>query len=326
MSAILVTGATAPLGIELSRTLARNGERVLAVGPEPAEEAAPLLAQRGIEYRQADLGRPRELRSLLFGPARDLGVAAVVHTAQEPRSRGSTTLSVDSISTLLHLCERHPTIRAFVHRSSAGVYRVRASDPALIDEEHPLELGESVPPRVRARVEADQAVCARIGVSPLRIAVLRCAECLGPGVEGELRDYLGSRVCFRPLGYDPMLNLLSTADLVRALALAAGARASGIFNVPGLDTLPLSEVVERWGRLAVRVPGFLLAPLYALRAAVLGTGFRYAPFRHRFHFGGVPCGARARAALGYEPREGIFWPSRPWPWPATAWIAAGNRE
>jgi len=313
VSAILVTGASAPLGIELSRALAGRGERVLAVGRAPAAGAAPFLSRPGIDYEQADLFRSRDLRRVLFGRATQLQVSAVIHAPEEPRTGDAVSRSVDALEELLHLCERHPTIRAFALRSSAGVYRIRGTHPALIGEEHPLESGDEVAPRVRFRVEADRAACARMGLSPLRIAVLRCAECLGAGAGGELRDYLASRVCFRPLGYDPTINLLSTADLVRALALSACNRAEGVFNIPGLDTLPLSEIVERWGRLCIPVSGFLLTPPYALRSVVLGTAFRYDDFRSRFHFGGVLNGARAGRVLGYEPRAAIGWPDRIWP-------------
>jgi hypothetical protein len=61
-------------------------------------------------------------------------------------------------------------------------------------------------------------------------------------------------------------------------------------------------------RVGVPVPGLILAPLYRLRRAAVGTQFRYRMNAPRFHLGGVLDGARADAELGYTPREGLSWP------------------
>ena len=36
----------------------------------------------------------------------------------------------------------------------------------------------------------------------------------------QLHDYLQSRVCLRPMGFDPMLNVLSVDDAVRAIPVS----------------------------------------------------------------------------------------------------------
>jgi len=154
-------------------------------------------------------------------------------------------------------------------------------------------------------------------MSPVSIVVLRCAEVLAPGSGSQLWDYLQSRVCLRPLGFDPMINVLSVADAARAIRLAAAGAGHGVYNVPGADTLPLSRIIARWGRRDVPVPGPLLAPLYRLRTWSVGFEFRYDLNLRRFHFGGVVDGTRARRELGYEPRHPIAWPrpDRPAPHP-----------
>ena len=314
MSAALVTGATTPVGAAVVRALLEGAvtEHVLAVGAESPAVARPLLPAERVTYLQADLTRSRDLRQLLFAPARALGVELVVHTAQHRSARraGSKVhaLNVDSTRELLHLCEGHPTIRHLIHRSCAEVYAVRADQPTLIDEHHPLDFSPAAPQWLRDRIEADLTVCSAAGLSPLRITVLRCAECLAPGTGSQLYDYLQSRVCFQPLGYDPMLNLLSLPDLARAVRCAARARQPGIFNIPGKDTLPLSAAIDRWGRTGVPVPALLLDPLYRLRTRALGSEFRYDLNSWRFHYSGVLDGRRAREVLGYVPRTGLCWP------------------
>jgi UDP-glucose 4-epimerase len=315
MRGALVTGATTPLGIALCRRLAADPEvgAVLAVGIEAEEQVTGMFPAQGkVRYRSLDLRRERRLRRLLFGEVRDLGIDTVVHCAlHRSPSHGrqdAHCLAVDSTRGLLHLCERHPTLRRFVYRSYYEVFDVCSERPLIIDETHPVDLSPQAPPWIRDRVAADVTVCTRMGLSGLRIAVLRSAEVLGPRLGSQLYDYLQSRVCYRPLGFDPMVNLITVEDLARALHLAAQSDAEGVFTIPGRDTLPLSEVIAKWGRLGVGVPGALLSPLYRARAAVLGTQFQYRYNLRRFHYSGVLDGTRARRELGYEPRHPILWP------------------
>jgi hypothetical protein len=179
-----------------------------------------------------------------------------------------------------------------------------------MDEGHAFNMSPDAPQWIRDRVEADMTVCARMGLSTLQMTVLRCAECLAPDIGSQLHDYLQSRVCFHPTGYNPMINLISLSDLGRALYLAAVTPAQGVFNIPGADTLPLIKVVEKWGGRSVSVPGPLMRPLYRIRQLALGTDFDYALNRWRFHFNGVLDGRRASRELNYQPRVGLAWPRR----------------
>ncbi|MBN1335608.1 MAG: hypothetical protein JXB39_06580 [Deltaproteobacteria bacterium] len=314
MRSVLVTDASTPVGERLVRELLDDPaiEHVLAVGPRPQEVALPFDRPGKLHYLQADLGRARHVRTLLFGPARDLAVDSVLHSAlvEDPREAGRRVhaLNVESTRELLHLSEGHPTIRRFVLRSFSEVYRIRADLPVLIEEDHPLNIGGNAPQWIQDRVEADVTVCTRMGLSPLQIAVVRTAECLAPGTGSQLFDYLESPICFRPAGFDPMVNVITIADLVRALRLTLASDAQGVFNVPGLDTLPLSSAVLKWGRPAIPVPGGWLHPLYRWRERVGGHAFRYGPNRLRFHYSGVLDGTRARRVLGYEPAVGVDWP------------------
>jgi hypothetical protein len=170
----------------------------------------------------------------------------------------------------------------------------------------------ATPPWLRDRIEADLTVCAHFG-RPLQIAVLRCAEILAADSGSQLWDYLSSRICLRPLGFDPMLNVLSLEDAVAAIAAGARSTHTGVFNIPGANTLPLSCAIAESGRMDVPVPGPLLGPLYGLRHWIAGFEFRYDLNLRRFHFGGVIAGARAHRLLGYVPSHSAQWP-RAWWW------------
>jgi UDP-glucose 4-epimerase len=312
---VLVTGTDAPIGELLVRSLLDDDAigHVLAVGRRRPEEALPFSHASRLTYLQVDLTRERQVHDLLFGPARDLGVEVVIHTAmsRSAMEEGGNVhaLNVDATRALLQLCERHPTIHRFVLKSYAEVYAMQHDLPVLIAEDHPLNLKATAPQFVRDRVEADLHACVRMGLSKLQIVVLRCAEALAPGTGSQLFDYLEAAFCARPLGYDPMLNVSSLKDIVHALHLSVRAPKQGVYNIPGHDTLPLSVAIGKWGRIGVPLPGAWISPVYHLRQRLGLTEFRYGMNRRRFHYSGVLDGRRAREVLGYVPAHPVSWPA-----------------
>ncbi len=310
---VLITGADTPIGERLARTLLSDSrvDRILAVCGGDAE-LHPLAGNDRVHTIQVDLCKARRVRELLFGPARDYQMHVVVHLAmhRSPKARGSKAhaFNVEALRGILDLAERHPTIERLVLRSDATVYRSRRDLPVLIGEEHPLNIGVDVPQWVRDRVEADVIACARMGLGRLQIAVLRMAEVLAPGTGSQMFDWLESPVCFRPAGFDPMINLLSIDDATNALTKGIFSNEQGVFNVPGADTLPLSACIRAWGRLGLPVAESAMAPLYRLRSRLSGHEFRYGINKGRFHFSGVLDGERAGQVLRYVPAHPIDWP------------------
>ena len=314
MISVLVTGATTTIGERLVRSLVADTRvaHVLAVGKEPPEQGLPFSHGKRLRYLQVDLTKSRKVRELLFGPARDLSVEVVVHLSQHrsPRDRGRKVhaANVEALRSILDLSDRHPTIRRVVVRSFAVVYRVSMELPVLVTEDHPLNLSPRAPQYVRDRVEADLTACARMGLSDAEIVVLRCAEALGPGTGSQLFDYLDAPVAIRPAGFDPMVNVATVADMVCALEAATHGSGEGVFNIPGSDTLPLTEACRKWGTPSVPLPGPLVAPIYGLRHRLTGSEFTYGLNRKTMHFGLVLDGSRARDVLGYVPRHPVDWP------------------
>lgn len=311
---VLVTGATTPVGIALVESLLASDDvqTVLAVG---REATYPGRAHPALHYRSVDLTRPRTLHDLIWGDARDLWIDHVVHGMQHraahDRGRRVHAQNVESIRELLLACTDHPSIQRIVYRSFAEVYALRDATSSLLDEDAPLDFDPRAPQWLRDRVEADLTVCSHQG-GPLEIVVLRCAEVLAPNTGSQLWDYLQSRVCLRPLGFDPMLNVLSVEDAAVAFGLALRSTATGVFNIPGYDTMPLSLAIKASRRADIPVPGPLLQPLYRLRNRIVGFDFRYDLNLRRFHFGGVLEGTRANEKLGYTPRTPVRWPRAWW--------------
>ena len=310
---VMVTGASAPIGERMVRTLLDDSrvDQVLAITGEPTDQF-PVAPQDRLTVLQVDLARSRRVHGLVFGPARDLGIDAVLHLAQHrsatEEGRKVRAFNVEALRSILELAERHPTISRLVLRSDAAVYKVRNDLPALMGEDHPLNLDGRAPQWVRDRVEADITACGRMGLSRLSIVVLRMAEALAPGTGSQLYDYLASPICLRPAGFDPMVNVLTLADTVAALQKALHSDAQGVFNIPGADTLPLSTCIRSYGRINVPLPGPMLSPLYRWRARLRGHDFRYGMNARRFHFSVILDGTRAQEVLGFVPCHPVSWP------------------
>jgi len=313
MKAVLVTGATTPLGRAIAHAILDTGlaEHVVAVGAETRSDGGYGISDK-LTYLSVDLTRERRVRRALFGPMTALGVEAIVHTAQHRSAadEGSQVhrLNVEATRTLLWLAEQHPDISTLIFKSDHSVYSVNATRPTFIREDQPLDLSPTLQQWRRDRVEADLIAWGHAGLGKTKIVVLRMAELLGPDQGSQIYDYLQSRVCLRPIGYDPMINLISEADAARAVCLGLSCTHSGVYNVPGFDTLPLSELIRLAGRREIPVPGPLLGPLYQARARVRGTDFSYALNQGRFHFSGVLDGTRAKDELGYVPTTPVSWP------------------
>jgi UDP-glucose 4-epimerase len=230
---VLITGATTPLGVASLDALldAPDVDVVLAVG---REEESPRPVGSRLVYRSIDLGKPRVVHDLLWGVAHDLGIDSVVHGIHHRRpgdhGRRVHVQNVDSTRELVLGCSQHPMIRRFVYRSFAEVYALRHTTSDVLDETEPLEFDCGAQQWVRDRVEADLTVCSQFG-GRLSIAVLRFAEILAANMGSQLWDYLQSRVCLRPLGFDPMVNVLSIDDAVRASMLALRSTETGVFNI-----------------------------------------------------------------------------------------------
>lgn len=310
---VMITGATTPLGRALIDHLAAAADVafVLAVGHEPAPDLPP---RANVLYHAADLTRSREVHDLVWEAAHKYLIDTVFHCAQHRAAHDAGphvhAQNVAATRQLMLRCLEHPTVRRFVYRSFAEVYALEHATSELLDEEAPLDFSPAVPQWLRDRVEADLTVCAHFG-GPVEIAVLRFAEILAPDMGSQLWDYLSSRVCLRPLGYDPMLNVLSLEDAVAAVMAALRSPHTGVFNIPGADTLPLSRAIAESIRVDLSLPGLVLGPLYRIRRRIGGLEFRYDMNARRFCLGGVLDGTRARDLLGYTPCQPVQWP-RPW--------------
>ena len=247
-----------------------------------------LLCGRGPRPRD----RRRRPRRAATARARDRGRARP--RARTSRPRASSCCAAPT----------HPTIRRFVYRSFGEVYARRRARPE---------------PGRRGRSRSTSPARAAVGARPRRgrpdgvraLGRRRCRSrccaaprCSRPTPAASCWDYLGSRVCLRPLGFDPMINVLSLDDAVaRASRRRCARRRTRRVQHPGRrHAAAVAAIAERGGS-DVPVPGPLLAPLYRLRAWRRRASSSATTSTRAASTSAACSTARARAReLGYAPR------------------------
>ncbi|MEV0257580.1 NAD-dependent epimerase/dehydratase family protein [Streptomyces sp. NPDC050732] len=305
---VLVTGVARQLGGRFVRRVQRDPEvdRVIAVDVVPPEHHLG-----GADFVRADIRQPTIARVLA-----EHGVDTVVHmdvsaTALGGRDgrggRGSVKeANVIGTMQLLGACQKSPTVKRLVVKSSTSVYGAAPRDPAVFTETTPPK---SLPSGGFAKdiVEVEGYVRGFARRRPdVAVCVLRFANILGPAADSPLAEYFSLPVLPTVFGYDPRLQFVHEDDAVEVLRLAShepqrGTLNSGTFNIAGDGQLLLSQCSRRLGR--PTVPLFLPAVTWvgsALRTVGM-TDFSPEQIRLLTH-GRVVATRQMRETLGFGPK------------------------
>lgn len=178
------------------------------------------------------------------------------------RGRGSRSAvketNVIGTMQLLGACQKAPSVRRLVVKSTTNVYGSAPRDPAVFTETMPAK---SLPSGGFAKdaVEVEGYVRGFARRRPdVAVAVLRFANILGPGAESPLAEYFSLPVLPTVFGYDPRLQFVHEDDVIGVLLVASqepdrGTLNSGTFNIAGDGVLLLSQTARRLGKPTVPV-------------------------------------------------------------------------
>jgi UDP-glucose 4-epimerase len=299
---IAVTGTASFLGARLLRRLveARGADGVLAVDVAP-----PPATLEGVRHRMIDLTLPGADQRLVDAFT-DEDVDAVVHTAffTSPHRDAAYAHELESIGTL-HLAAGAAAagVRHLVLRSFTALYGASGQNPSLLTEAHPLRKGDGLR-WARDKIEAEQHATAYAQRYPeMRVAVLRFAPLLGPGVHTFYTRILSKRVVPVLLGYDPLVQFLHPEDAVEAFLLALAAKVEGPVNIVPRDSLSLLTVLHLADKVTVAIPHPVA---YAGADLLWSAGLGAAPggFLDYVRYSCVALGERARREMGFLARHG----------------------
>ncbi|PYQ16216.1 MAG: UDP-glucose 4-epimerase [Acidobacteria bacterium] len=300
MGRIALTGTASLLGGRLLRRLAetKGPDRLLVV------DVAPPPAALAVRHRAVDLTAPAADQRLL-DVLREEQVESVLHFAffTSPRRDTVYTHELESIGTLAVLAAAAAAgVGRVVMRSFTAVYGARGQNPAFLTEDRPLQ-PDPATAWARDKLEAEQHAASFSRRYPdLKVAVLRFAPLIGPGVHTFYTRILDRRVVPLLMGYDPLVQMLHPDDALGAAEAAVDRPVAGPFNVVPLRPIPLLTALHLAGKIPLPVPHPLAYPAVDLMWAA-GVGEAPGRFCDYVRFPFVADGERARRELGFSARH-----------------------
>ncbi len=300
---VLVTGACRFLGGYLTARLAQNPLINGVIAVDAIAPSKDMLRRMGrAEFVRADIRNPFIAKVIRNGE-----VDTVVHAAAAsyaPRSGGSAALKEINVMGAMQLfaaCQKAPSVRRVVLKSTSEVYGSSAYDPVVFTEDS----SSRRPFRDGFAKDSLDIVGYVRGLGRRRpdiaVTILRLANMIGPAMDTTLSRYLAGPLVPTMFGRDARLQLLHEQDALGALERAAMAGKAGTFNIGADGIIMLSQAIRRAGRIPVPVPGFGVWALDSLRRANRYTEITRDQFNY-LSYGRVMDTTRMRAELGYQPK------------------------
>jgi UDP-glucose 4-epimerase len=253
---VLVTGVSRHFGSRLAARLADDDRigRILGVDAvEPDDEIRERIGRT--EFVRADIRNP-----LIAKVVAEASVDTVVHMSvvSGPAGAGGRAsmkeLNVIGTMQLLAACQKAPSVRKLVVRSSTAVYGASPRDPAVFTED--IHAQQSIPSGyAKDATEVEGYVRGFARRRPdVVVTTLRLANMLSPRMDTPLARYFALPVVPTVLGFDARLQFLHLTDALDALTKAVLEDHPGTYNVAGEGALLLSQAIRRAGRVPLGLP------------------------------------------------------------------------
>jgi len=202
---------------------------------------------------------------------------------------------------LLAACQKAPSVRKLVVKSSSAVYGSSPSDPAMFSEDmEPNAMARSGYAKDSVEVESYVRGFARRRPD-VKVTTPRFANFVGPRVQTALTSYFGLPVVPTVLGFDPRLQFVHERDGLEVLWRSTLEDHPGTFNIAGDGVILLSQAIRRAGRPMLPLPS-PAAPWIGQVLRRLGVA-DFSPEQIRFlTYGRVLDTSAMREILGFTPR------------------------
>ncbi len=295
---VLVTGVSRYLGGRLAALLQADPsiERVIGV------DVVPPRADVGrTEFVRADIRNP-----IIAKVIASAGVDTVVHMSviATPFMAGGRAamkeINVIGTMQLLAACQKAPSLRKLIVKSTTTVYGSSSRDPALFTESaEPRALPKSGYSKDAVEVEGYVRGLGRRRPD-VDVTLLRFANFIGPRIDTPLTRYFSLPVVPAVFGFDPRVQFIHEDDGIEVLRRSVIEDHPGAYNVAGEGVLLLSQAIRRAGRVSVPVP----SPAVSVVGAVLRRSgvVDFSPEQLRFlQFGRGVDTTRLTREFGYRP-------------------------
>jgi UDP-glucose 4-epimerase len=300
---VLVTGVSRYLGSRLAGQLAADPAIERVIGVDTVPPRAEQKRQLGrTEFVRADIRNP-----LIAKVIAQAEVDTVVHlnVIATPLGAGGRTamkeINVIGTMQLLAACQKAPSMRKLVVKSTTAVYGSSPRDPALFTEDvEPRALPKSGYAKDAVEVEGYVRGFGRRRPD-VTLSLLRFTNFIGPAIETPLTRYFSLPVVPTVFGFDPRIQLCHEDDGIEVLIRAVREEHAGILNVGGPGVLLLSQAIRRLGKPSLPVPSPAVSMVArAFRSAGL-VDFSPEQMRYLEH-GRVADVGRLQAEFGWSPR------------------------
>lgn len=300
---VLVTGACRFLGGYLTARLVQNPLIDTVIAVDAIAPSKDLQRRMGrAEFVRADIRNP-----FIAKVIRNSDVDTVVHAAAAsyaPRSGGGATLKELNVMGAMQLfaaCQKAPSVRRVILKSTSEVYGSHPHDPVVHTED---SSSRRPPGEGFAHDSIDIEAYAR-GLGRRRpdiaVTILRLANMIGPAMDTTLARYLSGPVVPTVMGHDARLQLLHEQDALGALEWATMAGRPGTFNIGADGIIMMSQAIRRAGRLPMPVPTFGVRMADSLRKATTNSEINQEQLAY-LSYGRVMDTTRMRTELGFEPK------------------------
>jgi UDP-glucose 4-epimerase len=296
---VMVTGVSRYLGGRFTQLLQADPDITRVIG---VDVVPPKQDLGDAEFVRADIRNP-----IIGKVISQAEVDTVVHMAvlATPVGAGgrATMKEINVIGTmqLLAACQKAPSVRKLVVKSSTAVYGSSPSDPAMFTEDmEPNAMARSGYAKDSVEVESYVRGFARRRPD-VKVTTLRFANFVGPKVQTALTSYFGLPVVPTVLGFDPRLQVVHERDGLEVLWRSTVNDHPGTFNVAGDGVILLSQAIHRAGRPKLPLPS-PTAPWIGQVLRRLGVA-DFSPEQIRFlTHGRVVDTTAMREILGFTPR------------------------
>ena len=233
-------------------------------------------------------------------------VDTVVHAATSiadtaPHSPAIKEFNLVGAMQVCAACQRTPSVKRLVLRSTAMVYGAGSRDPSHFAEETraPRE-----PKRGYGRDLLDVEGYVR-GLGRRRqdidITIVRPQAMLGPRITTRMSSYLSLPVVPTVIGFQPRLQFLHEEDALAAMEHVPLAGKVGTYNISGEGVVTLTQAIRRVGHIELPVPSSLLAPIAGVFQDLRSAKLRSSQTEF-LTYGRVLDTTRMRTELGFVPR------------------------
>jgi UDP-glucose 4-epimerase len=296
---VLVTGVSMDLGRRFARAVAADAgvDRVIGVDVVP-----PKQDLGDAEFVRADIRNPIIGKVIARAEVDTVVHMAVLATPLDAGGRAMMKeINVIGTMQLLAACQKAPSVRKLVVKSSTAVYGSSPQDPALFTEDlEPNQMARSGYAKDSVEVEGYVRGFARRRPD-VAVTTLRFANFVGPKVTTPLTSYFSLPVVPTVLGFDPRLQFVHERDGLEVLWRVTLGDHGGTFNIAGDGVITLSQAIRRAGRPSIPLPQ-PAAPWIGQALRRLGIA-DFSTEQMRFlSYGRVVDTTRMKDVLGFTPR------------------------